>query len=84
METKAKLTKAEEEKRKKTCYDIVRTIIEFGVSQKQMLTIISLLSREIEDREAMTDVINTSQHHINRLFNESDDKIVEKLVTKLR
>ena len=45
------------------CREIVHEILNFGVSQDQILTIIKLLSLELEDRQVMlslTEIIDSS------------------------
>ena len=43
------------------CRDIVSEILRFGVSEKQKLKIIYLLSLELEDREMMLKISNISK-----------------------
>ena len=38
---------------------IVRTILDYGVSQTQMLNILKILSCELEDRNVMIDVVKS-------------------------
>jgi len=38
------------------CRDIVKTILEYGVTQQQLLYIIKFLSMELEDGDAMRDL----------------------------
>ena len=38
---------------------IVRTILDYGVSQTQMLHILKILSCELEDRKVMVDVVKS-------------------------
>ena len=39
-----------------SCRDIVRTVVQFGVDQEQLLTLIRLLALELEDHEAMVQI----------------------------
>ena len=49
-ESEKKLTRIQ------TCRDIVRVIIDYGVDQEQLLTIIRLLALELEDHEQMVQI----------------------------
>ncbi len=51
------------------CRQIVTEILDFGVSQEQIKTIISLLAMELEDRELMLRINNMFSTEI-----EVDDK----------
>ena len=42
--------------------NIVKEIIDFGVSQNEILKIIELLSLELEDREKMLSIINLTKN----------------------
>jgi hypothetical protein len=48
------------------CRNIIKEILNFGVSQNEMLKIIELISLELENREIMTNIINCiKQKEIN-------------------
>lgn len=52
--------------RKKEARDIVKTINEFGVSQRQKLFIIYLLTLELEDRDTMHSLVDAiGKYHKN-------------------
>jgi hypothetical protein len=59
------------------CRQIVSEITQFGVSQREMLRIIHLLSLELEDREAMVDLSERTRSAINRSAGSLDSLIVE-------
>lgn len=43
--------------KRRECRDIVREIVSFGVSQRQILFVIQLLTLELENREIMTKIL---------------------------
>lgn len=69
----------------KTCRDIVKEILDFGVSQAQMKTIIKFLALELEDRAVMTKVANalaTESLRINK-NDSSEEKEIESVERKI-
>lgn len=53
------------------CRQIVQEILEFGVSQKQILRIIKLLSLELEDRNALESLAKTVKDIENSKQNQT-------------
>lgn len=47
------------------CREIVKEILNYGVSQFQILNIIHLLSLEIENRDAMLEIAQTTKNFLS-------------------
>jgi hypothetical protein len=73
--------------KRQTCRDIVQEIKNFGVSQRQILYIIQLLSMELENREVMLALVKTIGEQRNklssgnRLILQEEQPIKKKLIT---
>ena len=57
------------------CREIVREILDFGVSQVQIMKIAYLLSLELENRQALEGISGCIQEYIDKLNNQ-DSEIV--------
>lgn len=55
-------------KRMNDCRDIVRSIVQFGVDDQQILTIIRLLALEMEDHEAYIKIVELMKEIGNSCF----------------
>lgn len=55
-------------KRMSDCRDIVRAIVQFGVDDQQILTIIRLLALEMEDHEAYVRIVELLKDIGNSCF----------------
>lgn len=55
-------------KRMNDCRDIVRSIVQFGVDDQQILTIIRLLALEMEDHEAHVRIVELLKDIGNSCF----------------
>jgi hypothetical protein len=59
------------------CRDIVKEILNFGVSQKQILMIIQFLGYELENHEQMTEVVALTKEFLKGenglLINQTED-----------
>jgi uncharacterized Fe-S radical SAM superfamily protein PflX len=57
-----------------TCRDIVRSVIEYGVDQIQLLTIIRLLALELDDHEKIVQLVElVKSFEQNTLFIDSEE-----------
>ena len=57
--TKELVIKAEEDLlEKQECREIVKKIMDFGVSQRQIIELLNILALELEDRKLMQDIRN--------------------------
>ena len=60
------------------CRQVTSEILNFGVSQDQILQIIYLLSLELEDREALVDISTTTKKYKTDLTSDKDsNKLLE-------
>lgn len=64
-----------------TSRDICRTILDYGVSQRQLLYIIKFLAAELEDNDAMRDFGIIAKDCIEKLDND-DDTSLTKLMSE--
>ena len=62
--------------RSQQCREIVREIINFGVTQNQILKIIYLLSLELENRDAMLNISEATKNEMD----SSEKKNLEKTI----
>lgn len=56
------------------CRQIVAEILNFGVTQEQLLQIIYLLSLELENREALEDIADSVKRHKSDIENLGQNK----------
>jgi len=56
------------------CRQIVAEILNFGVTQEQLLQIIYLLSLELENREALEDIADSVKRHKADIENLGQNK----------
>jgi hypothetical protein len=56
------------------CRQIVAEILNFGVTQEQLLQIIYLLSLELENREALEDIADSVKRHKTDIENLGQNK----------
>jgi hypothetical protein len=61
------------------CRQIATEILDFGVSQDQIMQIIYLLSLELENRDALLDISEAVSRHKTSLVTE-DDKPQQKIL----
>ncbi len=52
------------------CREIIHEILNFGVNQHQMITLIRLLALELENRDLMLEIINLIDNCNEQQFNE--------------
>ena len=49
------------------CREIVKKILDFGVSQDQILKIVHLLSLELESRQIMVELTDVTKRHMTNI-----------------
>jgi len=57
--------------------EIVSEILNFGVSQQQILRVAYLLSLELENREMMIDISECIKHHMDELGSPQKKSVIE-------
>lgn len=62
------------------CRQITSEIMQFGVTQDQIMQIIYLLALELEDREALTDITSVVKAHKVNLASDNEPKQTQKLL----
>ena len=58
------------------CREIVQEILDFGVTQPQIMKIAYLLSLELENQGAVEDISRCIQEHIDRLTNQDSEIVI--------
>jgi len=54
--------------------EIIRTIMEFGINQQQILRIIYLLSLELENNEAMLEISSATKNYVENMSENTTTK----------
>tara|TARA_Y100000034_G_C6859201_1_gene390825 strand:+ start:1125 stop:1364 length:240 start_codon:yes stop_codon:yes gene_type:complete len=54
--------------------EIIRTIMEFGINQQQILRIIYLLSLELENNEAMLEISSVTKNYVENMSENTTTK----------
>ena len=65
-------------KQKEQSRQIIKEIVNFGVSENQKFDIIYMLSLTLENNEAMKDISKILKKYMTTINNEEDDNIVNK------
>lgn len=73
IETKAKDSKL--------ARDITKTVLEFGVTQQQILHVAYLLSLELENREAMVEISSCIKQFLESLNDDEESINSSKILT---
>ena len=58
------------------CREIVRTILDFGVNEQQILRIAYLLSLELENKNIMLEVSSCIKKHVQSLVDSPTSEII--------
>ena len=61
----------------KACRQIVSEILQFGVTQQQILRITYLLSLELENREAMVDISTCIKKYVDNVGDNPKKSVIE-------
>jgi len=61
--------------------DIAKTVLEYGVTQQQILHVAYLLSLELENREAMVEISGCIKQFLDSLDNEKENNAKSKILT---
>lgn len=64
-------------KESQQCREIVAEILNFGVSQQQILRIAYLLSLELENRKAMVDISTCIKSYVDNLGDAPKKSVIE-------
>ena len=64
-------------KESQQCRDIVAEILNFGVSQQQILRVAYLLSLELENREAMVNISTCIKEYVDDLGDAPKKSVIE-------
>jgi hypothetical protein len=52
------------------CREIINEIFDFGVNQSQIITLIKLLSLELENRDLMLKILNSIENDDNQIIDK--------------